>query len=224
MFWCTSPPDHKMLVRGTGALTSRVPGHQVQHGPAAAQLQSWCHLCLVVWGVRKSMTKLTEYGCLAPCRQRPLLSCNLPGFLVHRAQTSIQPFSAEQPCPIPPTWQTYPLPPEQRACHAGPHMGAPVWHPRQARARYWSSPEHLAPLQLGGAQARGGSPASPPLKEAKGAGRGRLLGCGVPAHHKQHAPLFFFVGRGAKGDPVHLQWTANPPRASLCHARSGGPS
>ena len=31
-------------------------------------------------------------------------------------------------------------------------------------------------------------------------------------------------GQGGRGDPGLSQWTANPPRASLCHARSGGPS
>ena len=33
-----------------------------------------------------------------------------------------------------------------------------------------------------------------------------------------------FLGQGGKGDPGLLQWTANPPRASLGRARSGGPS
>ena len=34
--------------------------------------------------------------------------------------------------------------------------------------------------------------------------------------------FFFFFGRGGKSNPVLLQQTADPPRASLCHARSGG--
>ena len=34
----------------------------------------------------------------------------------------------------------------------------------------------------------------------------------------------FFLVQGGKGNPERLRWTASPPRASLCPARSGGPS